>query len=528
MQTNRLPAPVRRLTDSFASFTTGQKAVTIFAVLALAIGGYFFATWAAQPSYAMLFNNLSGEDASGIVEKLDADGVSYELADGGATIRVPQDQVYDLRIQMSGEGLPANSDSGYALLDKQGITTSEFMQHVGYQRALEGELNKTITSIDGVQAATVHLAIPQKDVFSDDAEKPTASVLIAAKGNSPLNSQQVQSVVHLVASSVDGLEPTAVTVADSSGKVLSAGDGSSVGAGSGDADQKTTAFQTSMNGKIQAMLDKVLGPGNSTVTTTADLDFDNTETKTTKYSYDPTVPALSETSSRETYSNGANTAAGVLGPDNIQVPNGNANSSNGAYESTDTSKNNAVNKTEEVRKASGGAIRKLTMGVVINSKVAGGMDTAEVEKLVASAAGIDTTRGDSLAVSAMPFDTSAAEAATASLTQATNAEKQATYLSLAKTGAVVLILLILMFIAWRAGRRARRQRLTEEELARLTAEEEADRARRASMSTQVEIERANDQHAEDRATRQKEIERLVDDQPDEVAQMLRGWMSERR
>ncbi len=156
----------------------------------------------------MLFNNLSGEDASAIVENLTAEGVTYELADGGATIMVPKDQVYDLRIQMSGQGLPANSDSGYALLDKQGITTSEFMQHVGYQRALEGELNKTIGSIDGVQAATVHLAIPQKDVFSDDAEKPTASVLIAAQGNTPLSNQQVQSVVHLVASSVDGLDPT--------------------------------------------------------------------------------------------------------------------------------------------------------------------------------------------------------------------------------------------------------------------------------------------------------------------------------
>ncbi|GAB7041806.1 MULTISPECIES: flagellar basal-body MS-ring/collar protein FliF [Catenuloplanes] len=525
---NRLPAPVRRLTDSFASFTTGQKAVTIFAVLALAIGGYFFATWASKPSYAMLFNNLSGEDASAIVENLTAEGVTYELADGGATIMVPKDQVYDLRIQMSGQGLPANSDSGYALLDKQGITTSEFMQHVGYQRALEGELNKTIGSIDGVQAATVHLAIPQKDVFSDDAEKPTASVLIAAQGNTPLSNQQVQSVVHLVASSVDGLDPTAVTVADSSGKVLSAGDGTTVGAGSGDGDQKTAAFQTQMNNKIQAMLDKVLGPGNSTVTTTADLDFDNTETKTTKYSFDPTVPALSESNSRETYANGGNTAAGVLGPDNIQVPNGNANGANGSYESTTSTKNNAVNKTEEVRKAAGGALKKLNMGVIINSAAAGGMDPAEVEKLVASAAGIDTTRGDTLAVSAVPFDTSAADAASASLTQATNAEKQATYLSLAKTGAVVLILLILVFVAWRAGRKARRQRLTEEELARLAAEEEAERARRASMSTQVEIERANDQHAEDRAMRQKEIERMVDDQPDEVAQMLRGWMSERR
>ena len=151
--TDRLPAPVRKVGDTFKSFTPGQKAVTIFAVLALAIGGYFFATWAAKPAYAPLFSNLSSKDASAIVESLQGSGTAYELANGGQTILVPQEQVYDLRLQLSGEGLPGESDTGYALLDQQGITTSDFMQHTNYQRALEGELASTIKSIDGVEAA---------------------------------------------------------------------------------------------------------------------------------------------------------------------------------------------------------------------------------------------------------------------------------------------------------------------------------------------------------------------------------------
>src|SRR3954464_12627584 len=233
--TDRLPAPVRRITDTFKSFTPGQKAVTITAVIALVIGGDFFATWASKPSYSILFNNLSTKDASAIVESLQKSGTKYELANDGQTVMVPQDQVNNLRLSLSSEGLPGDAGTGYSLLDQQGITTSDFMQHTNYQRALEGELSNTIKSIDGVEAATVHLVIPQKDVFSDDQNKPTASVLVASQSADQLTNQQVQAIVHLVASSVEGLEPTAVTVAGADGKVLSSGDGSAVGTGDGDA-----------------------------------------------------------------------------------------------------------------------------------------------------------------------------------------------------------------------------------------------------------------------------------------------------
>src|SRR3954451_10258270 len=335
--TDRLPAPVRRVADTFRSFTPGQKAVTFAAVIALVVGAYFFATWASKPTYSILFNNLSTKDASAIVESLQKTGTKYELANDGQTVLVPQDQVNDLRLSLSGQGLPGDAGTGYALLDQQGITTSDFMQHTNYQRALEGELSNTIKSIDGVEAATVHLVIPQKDVFADDQDKPTASVLVASKPSKPLSGQQVQAIVHLVASSVEGLDPTQVTVAGADGKILSTGGGAAVATG-GDsgADSETVAFQNRMNQSLQNMLDSVVGPGHAVVTTTAQLDFDQTETTTKTYSSDPSVAALSESISREAYNGNGTGTGGVLGPDNIQVPNGTSSGGTGQYENSTT------------------------------------------------------------------------------------------------------------------------------------------------------------------------------------------------
>ncbi len=287
---DRITAIFRKGTGAFGSFSPGQKAVTIFAVVALVIGGYFFATWAGQPTYAPLFSGLTPVDANSIVDQLNTDGVPYKLTDGGTTIMVPDGQVYDERIKVSAAGLPSQGEAGYELLDKQGVTTSEFMQQITYRRALEGELSKTIKSIDGVKTAAVHLAIPEKDVFTDDTQKPTASVLVDT-GTRSLTSGQVQSVVHLVASSVEGLDPANVTVVGANGKVLSASDDSSGADGAGDGASATTAYEQRLNGALQKLLETVLGPNHSVVQVTADLDFDSTETKTQRYVADPTTPA---------------------------------------------------------------------------------------------------------------------------------------------------------------------------------------------------------------------------------------------
>lgn len=529
--TDRLPAPVRRITDTFKSFTPGQKAVTVFAVLALAVGGYFFATWAAKPSYQILFNNLSTKDASAIVESLQKSGTQYELANDGQTILVPGEQVNELRLQLSGEGLPNDEGTGYSLLDQQGITTSDFMQHANYQRALEGELANTIKSIDGVEAATVHLVMPKEDIFTEDQSQPTASVLVASKANNPLNQQQVQSIVHLVASSVEGLDPTQVTVAGSDGRMLSTGGGNSIGAtgGDGGTEQQTVAFQNRLNSSLQRMLDNLVGPGHSVVTTNPILDFDSTETRSKKYSTDPAMPAETENLKSETYTGTGTGNGGVLGPDNIQVPNG---VGSGQYQQKDETRTRRFNEVEEVRRNAPGSIERLNVSVLLDSTVAGTIKPADVQQLLSAAAGIDPNRGDTIAVASMPFDTSQAQAAKDELAAVAAAEQTAKQTKLIQTGALLFVVLMLILLAWRANRRAkkRQQQLTEEErrhLEEMQAALEAQRAAEIDVTTahMLALPEVADKTDEAREERHREIEDLVREKPDETASLIRSWIS---
>jgi flagellar M-ring protein FliF len=537
---------LRRSMAGFGRFTPGQKAATICTIAFLAIAGFGFAQWANRPNYAPLYSNLSGSDASAIVDKLDATGVPHKLADGGQTILVPQDQVYDLRLTMSGAGLPAGKDTGYALLDKQGVTTSEFMQHVGYQRALEGELANTIGAINGVQSASVHLAVPQKDVFTDDTTKPTASVLVASSPSMPLDAGQVQAIVHLVSSSVVDLDPSQVTVADATGKVLSAGGGVDPAAGgAGAPGQQTQAFEQRMNSGLQQMLDQVVGPGHSAVKVTADLDYSQSDTKSQTYlGGGANTPALSQSTHTETYDGtGSGTAAGVLGPDNIQVPttaitsNG-GNGGNGNYKSTTDTRDNAIGVVTQTTKAAPGAVKRMSVAVLLDSSVKG-VDAAKVQTLISSAAGLDTKRGDAVSVTALPFDQTQANAAKDALAKAQKAESRDALLGMVKKGVMVLVLLILLFMAWRASRRRRRAtELTDDERAALEEMQVALEAQRrgelvggggamALRGGGGPLDESERQLAE-RAERQGELMTLVERQPEEVASLLRTWLADKK
>jgi flagellar M-ring protein FliF len=542
----QLNAALRRAMAAFGRFTPGQKAATICTIIGLAVGGFLFAQWAMRPNLAPLYSNLSGADASAIVDKLNASGTTHKLADGGQTILVPQDQVYELRLTMSGAGLPAGKDTGYALLDKQGVTASEFMQHVGYQRALEGELANTIGAIKGVQSATVHLAVPQKDVFTDDATKPTASVLVASAPDLQLSGSQVQAIVHLVSSSVVGLDANQVTVADATGRVLSIGGGSDVGSdsGAGPPGQQTQAFEGRMNSALQRMLDQVLGAGHSAVQVSADLNYDQTDTKSQTYvGGGANTPALSQSTHSETYTGtGSPNAAGVLGPDNIQVPtsaiSGNAGAGNGTYSQKTDTRDNAVGVVTETRKAAPGAVRRLSVAVLLDSKIAG-VDQVKVQKLISSAAGLDVKRGDTVAVTALPFDDTAAKAARDALALSKKTEGRASLLDLAKKAAAVLLGLVLLFGAWRSSRKRRRgMDLTDAERAALDDMQTAlDGQRARALGDGGAGSRAlgaggplnaDDRAQVERAERQGDLMTLVERQPDEVAQLLRGWLADKK
>src|SRR5688572_17989324 len=186
---------VGRVQSTFVGFTPGQKVVAIIGTAALLLAGFMVFRWAAAPTYAPLFSSLASEDASAVIEELDAQGIPYKLSNGGNTILVPREQVYTTRISLSGEGLPTASEGGYSLLDDQSLSTSQFQEQTSFKRAMEGELSNTIEAIDSVETAVVHLAIPAKQVFSDEQDPTTASVLVKTRAGETLDPEQVQAVV---------------------------------------------------------------------------------------------------------------------------------------------------------------------------------------------------------------------------------------------------------------------------------------------------------------------------------------------
>jgi len=511
-----------------SGFTSGQKAVTGVAVLALLLGGFFFASWAGKPTYAPAFTNLAAADASAITSKLTEEKQPYRLADGGSSVEVPQSDVYAVRIKLSGAGLPAGNAGGYSLMDKQGLTSSDFQQHVTYQRALEGELQKTIEAIDGVQGAIVHLVIPAQDVFTDDARKPTASVLVKALPSQPMKASQVQAIVHLVSSSVEGLSAEDVTVADANGRVLNAaGDD---GAALDDVHtSQVKAYEDSTANAVQSMLAGVVGDGHAVVRVDADLSFDQKSTVSEQYVTDKNAVPLTSSTTRETYKGTGVPVGGVLGPDNQAVPTG-ANGSGTDYVKESDSRNNAVGKITENTKSAPGQVRRQSVAVLLDAKTAAKLNTAEVQKLVVAAAGIVPSRGDQVQVSTMSFDTTAADQAKKALDAEAAAKHKGDMMSLAKTGFIALLVLSVLIGLARRGRKESRTQLElpAGSVGQITVEDLRELAALSQNELESKSQLALDPAESELVAIRSDIGQLIEEQPDEVARLLRGWLADRR
>jgi flagellar M-ring protein FliF len=548
-------ASMRRSANKMLNdFTTSQKAIIALLLAILAVGGYAFSKWASAPSYTPLFSNLSGDDASAITSKLSAKKIPYQLTDGGKTIEVPNNVVYQERVDMSAAGLPSGGQ-GYSLLDKQGLTTSDFIQHVDYQRALEGELAKTISAINGVQGATVHLVIPQDDVFSDDSQKPSASVLVMTAPGTELSSTQVQAIVNLVSSGVEGLSTDQVTVADSKGNVLAAPGQKGSSLAGGDQSAQTNTYNNQLASDIQNFLTGVLGPGHAYVRARAELDFDTKQTVSQTYDNTAAAPTLSENTSAETASGLGSSAAvgGVLGVNNTAANAANA-AGNGTYTKNMAERDFGVNKIVETRNAAPGAVKRLSVAVMLDSAVKG-VNVTTLKQQVAAAAGIDTTRGDVIAVNTIPFDKKQAEEAAKALKVAQGQQSMSQMIGLAKTLGAMIIVAIVLFLALRSARKRARsfseQSFDIRELgvggggggggsaARPVLSAGAPRQAGALMLDDGEATYSIDElqnsgplgvtaEGAERIQLEGQVTDLIDSQPDEVASLLRTWLADRR
>ncbi len=518
---------LRRARATMAGFTPGQIGVIGIGVAVLIAAGFAFTKWSAAP-YSPLFSNLAAADASAVVTQLDTSGVAYQLSDGGATILVPQDKVYETRLAMSAKGIPSQSQGGYSLLDQQGITTSEFMQNVTYQRAVEGELAKTVQAIQGVKTATVHLAMPAKSVFTQEGAKPTASVMVSLAAGQSLTSDQVTAITNLVASSVPDLTAANVAVVDSTGTLLTNGTGAG-GAGATSQIQYQARTEAQLAAAAQTMLDNVLGAGNTAVRVHADLDFDQRTTKTQSYQYTAGTPPISSSTSAESYTGTGAAPGGVVGTGTTTsvVGTGTTGAAGNTYNKTATTANNAVGSTVEDRTGSLGTIKRLTVAVLINAKAgAGATSPTAISQLVANAVGLSTTRGDTIQVTPMAFDTSAQSAAAAELQTASDAAGKAALFDMVRKVAIGFLVLVVLLLAFLSARRQRRTLLDAEELEAIGYRQEPLALTRGEEYDLLEgsvVVDADPPRAIEQA--QAEISELVAKQPDEVAQLLRGWIS---
>ena len=530
-----------RVTRLLSGFSRGQRftlAVAAGAVVLLVLG----VSWVgSNVAMAPLYTQLNPDDIGAITKELAAKDVPYELTDGGTTIAVPQDQVYQLRADLAGTALPSSGTVGYGVLDNQGLTTSEFGQRVGFQRAMEGELGKTIEAINGIETAVVHLAIPRDEVFALDAQKASASVLVKTNG-AKLDAEQVQAIRNLVSSGIEGMVPEDVSIADDKGHVLAAPGGASASGGSGGAESQAD-FQNQLANQIETLVAASVGPGKVKATVAADLDMD--QTTSTKESFTPTelapgatgVIPMQESTKTETYGagGGAPDTQGQLGSADPAALAA-AGTANGGYSLDEAQRVNAVNKEVSTTNKALGTVKRLSVAVIIDESAVTEAQLPALQQLVNSAAGIDTARGDTVALTRLPFDTTVQQELQKELKDKAPAAEASSILLYAVAGGLALLIAIATFIVLRRRKRDLRELEALADQAGQLAMSDgaiditsavpvvggriAGSGTSSSSSGAIVLERPQD--------RREVLGDLIDNQPDEVAQLLRGWLADRR
>ncbi|GAB2518241.1 flagellar basal-body MS-ring/collar protein FliF [Paramicrobacterium agarici] len=517
----------QRLGATVKSFSVAQRTIAIIGIAVLVLGSIALATWLSRPSMSPLFTGLSASDANAVVEQLKSSGVQYELTDGGATVLVPEDSVYDQRLAAASAGLPSSTSEGYTLLDDMGVTTSEFQQSVTYKRAIEGELADTISSLDGVTAASVQLAIPEESVFVSEKVDPTASVFIETEKGAALSNGQVDAIVHLTSAAITDLKSENVAVIDQSGDVLSA-----VGVGTtGSADQQASEYEMRVSQNIQQMLDTIVGAGNATVTVAAEMDLSSSELLEEQYSAPEGDISTDEKTKSEKYSGGGGGGSGVLGPDNIGVPGGGGT---GNYESTETTRNNAINKSTEKTTTPSGAIDRQSVSVAVDSDAAENIDLGEIQNLVTTAAGIDPARGDDVTVALVAFskaDANAAQEALQAAKDAAEADRMNAIIRTSIIAAAIVITLVAGLILY--ARRNKQQTRESIELTQLEEPTEFDQLLEApteklSLEPSEPAPEPDPEPEEISINRRRaEIDAIAGRDPGKTAELLRTLMDDR-
>lgn len=525
----------------------GSAAVAIIVAMVL---------WAKSPDYRTLFSNLSDQDGGAIVTQLTQMNIPYRFTEGSGAIEVPADKVHELRLRLAQQGLPKGGAVGFELLDQEKFGISQFSEQVNYQRALEGELARTIETLGPVKRARVHLAMPKPSLFVREQKSPSASVTVNLEPGRALDEGQISAVVHLVSSAVAGLPPGNVTLVDQGGHLLTQSNTS--GRDLNDAQLK---YASDVEGRIQRRIESILSPivgnGNVHAQVTAQLDFANKEQTEEQYrpNGDASQAVLRSRQVNESEQIGSGLPGGVPGALSNQPAPANAapittppanqqNAQNGQNAQQTTTNTNAgprstqrnetsnyeVDRTIRHTKMNVGDIQRLSVAVVVNYKtLPDGKPlplTAEqmkqLEDLTREAMGFSDKRGDTLNVVNSPFTATDDDSAELPFWK-----QQAFIEQLMSAGRWLLVLLV-AWILWRKAVRPQLTRRAEE----AKAAQEREQLHQETQEA-VEVRLSKDEQTQQRRANQRlgaevmsqRIREMSDNDPRVVALVIRQWMS---
>lgn len=420
----------------FSALERGQRMRLGAGMVLLIAAVIAAAVFSRQPDYRVLFANLSDKDGGAIVAQLSTMNVPYKYAEGGGAILIPADRVHDVRLRLATQGLPKGSVTGFELMETNRFGVTQFQERLNFQRGLEGELTRSIQALSSVQSARVHLALPNQNGFFREQQKPSASVLLSLFPGRFLDRTQLAGIVHLVASSVPELSPSAVSVLDDTGKLLSQSPDTAAGSGV-DAQQLSYVQQIEQQytRRILDILEPVVGKNNVKAQVTAEVDFSQTESTSEQHRPNQTPDASAVRSQQVVESGGAQgnqPPSGVPGATSNQPPQPSTAPINGANPAPTTANgqqgaqgtgakresitNYEVDKTVRVTRGGSGALKRVSAAVVVNYQaVAEGAGKAPTNKalsaaqleqmtaLVRETIGFNKDRGDSVNLMNTPF-----------------------------------------------------------------------------------------------------------------------------
>lgn len=527
----------------YQSLTRSQRWLIGGASAAVVISLLVVGVWLQQPQWSTLFAHLDSKDAAQIVEQLKEENIPYQLQNqaGGTLIQVPAAQVHDLRLQMAAQDLPREGGVfGFELFDQDnmGLTNRSF--DLNYQRALAGELSRTIMQLEAVERARVHLAIPRKQIFTDMQDPPTASVTLKLKPLASLGEEQVKGISKLVAGSVPGLEQKNVTITDASGNVLFDAEMAEGTQSQARLNRQQLELQQAneqeIRQNVERILSRVVGSGRVNVQVKAQMNFDREESVSKSFTpneggpADDTVRALR--SEKEVSESGQGTEpipGGVPGAaTNIPGYREQVAENDARYQRSDVTRNYEVPETQTTRVRNPGTVDRLTLSVAVDSQSPAinapeGLDVNDplvqnLRNLAVAAAGLDLRRGDTIAIYALPFENSGQLREQQALEQAEQMDFWTKAILMGLLGLVLILLVLALLTTWL---RARRRAVEAESLddAFLPPDDEIPvlQPPQDPELTEAVVKRAQAVNS---------LTEMAKSDPAQVARLLRVWMQE--